>query len=162
MSVKTPANPSRTATARVKNPLPAPTECHYCTGEVVIAHHRDIYGRAFGHWPWAYLCSGCGAYVGMHPFTAIPLGTLADEKTRHARKVCKPAFERLWGAEGWMTRKEAYAALAAELGIPVGECHFGWFDAAMCERAEQACRRIAQRQGPAWKRDLASATGSRP
>lgn len=38
-----------------------------------------------------------------------------------------------------MTRSEAYAWLAGELGIHVGQCHIGWFDVAQCERVEVAC-----------------------
>lgn len=125
--------PSRSAIARVKNPLPAPTECQHCGGAVEIVNNSEIYGRSYGDWPWAYLCRGCRAYVGMHPFTDIPLGTLADEATREARKRAKAAFNPLW-QDGGMKRTEAYAWLAGQLGIPVGETHIGWFDVATCER----------------------------
>jgi hypothetical protein len=74
----------------------------------------------------------------MHPFTAIPLGTLADAATREARKLCKPSFERLWLDAGF-DRGKAYAWLAEKLGITVQECHFGLFDIATCERAKAAC-----------------------
>lgn len=132
---KTPWNPSKTATARVKNPLPAPCECHLCKGSVKIAHHDEIYGSAYGDWPWAYLCQNCGAYVGMHPFTNIPLGTLADAPLRKARKECKQPFELVWRERKLMSRTDAYKALAHALGIPVEECHFGWFDVARCHQA---------------------------
>jgi len=138
MSNKSPWNPSRKATARVKDPLPTPCQCHYCLDVVEIRHHDDIYGRAYGEWPWAYVCVNCGAYVGMHPFTAIPLGTLADKATRDARKTCKPAFERLWKS-GKMNRSEAYQWLAKKLGITVDKCHWGMFDAATCIRARDLC-----------------------
>lgn len=136
-ATKSPWNPSRKATARVSNPLPAPTECPFCGGPVEIAHHDDIYGRPFGDWPWAYLCKPCDAYVGMHPFTNIPLGTLANKELRTARKNCKPAFERLHQHGRW-DRSEAYRALADRMGIPVEECHFGWFDRQQCEAAKRA------------------------
>jgi len=130
---KTPWNPSRMAIARVKNALPAPTICPHCAGKVEIAKNSEIYGREYGEWPWAYLCRGCCAYVGMHPFTAIPLGTLADEPTRDARKRAKAAFNPLWESRR-MTRSEAYSWLASQLDIAVGACHVGWFDVATCER----------------------------
>ncbi|ELY5939596.1 hypothetical protein SNN83_002694 [Cronobacter malonaticus] len=136
--IKTPWNPSRKATARVKNPLPAPVVCRFCGENVRVATHVEVYGRDYSDWPYVYLCDGCGAYVGMHPFTAIPLGSLADKKTRDARKQCKPSFEALW-RNGGMTRSEAYGWLARQLGIPVSECHFGWFDTEMCQRAKQIC-----------------------
>lgn len=141
---KTPWNPSRRATERVERnggALPAPQVCPDCGTLVRIAHHGEIYGRAYGEWPWAYLCDGCGACVGMHPFTSIPLGTLAGHELRRARKLGKEPFERLWRS-GRMTRTEAYAALAAHLGIPLAACHFGHFDIETCRRAYR------------WARDL--------
>jgi hypothetical protein len=77
----------------------------------------------------------------MHPQTEIPLGTLADEATREARKHCKEPFEALYQT-GKMTRDQAYQALADKLGIPKEECHFAWFDAQRCEQAAQAAREV--------------------
>ncbi|MDE2472755.1 MAG: hypothetical protein KGL35_29540 [Bradyrhizobium sp.] len=115
------------------NPLPVPTKCQYCGGDVDVVKNSAIYGKEYGEWPWAYLCRGCKAYVGMHPFTGIPLGTLADAPTREARMRAKDAFNPLWQSER-MTRREAYAWLAAQLGIALDTCHVGWFDIATCER----------------------------
>ncbi|KUZ70708.1 hypothetical protein WI38_32700 [Burkholderia ubonensis] len=136
---KTPWNPSRRATARVKNPLPPPTTCRYDGGPVEMVSNAEIYGREYGEWPWAFLCRTCRAYVGMHPFTSIPLGTLADAPTREARKRAKAAFNPTWDSGG-MTRTDAYAWLAAQLGIEnVEECHIGWFDVATCNRVVEIC-----------------------
>ena len=131
----TPLNPSRRAVARVKDVLPVPTECPHCQSWVRLVGNEEIYGRPFGEWPWAYLCTNlaCRAYVGLHPFTGIPLGTLATAPMREARKKAKAAFNPLWQS-GRMSRTEAYAWLAERLGIPVGECHIGWFDEARCEQ----------------------------
>ena len=123
--LKTPWNPSRKATARVKNPLPMPTECSCCGGDRIdIVENGSIYGRNYGDWPWLVICLSCEAYVGLHPFTAVPMGTLADERTRKARKECKAPFESLHHS-GRLTRTEAYQRLAAKMGIPLDECHFG-------------------------------------
>ncbi|WP_422490081.1 zinc-finger-containing protein [Endozoicomonas sp. ALE010] len=138
---RTPANPCALAVKRVSNPLPQPAHCHYCGGEVVVVNNAEIYGRSFGRWPWAYRCNGCRAYVGMHPKTDIPLGTLADAATREARKECKAPFEALHRT-GKMTRNAAYQKLADKLGIPKEECHFGWFDTVMCKKAAAAAREI--------------------
>ncbi|MDU5667721.1 zinc-finger-containing protein, partial [Enterobacter hormaechei] len=138
MEIKTPTNPSKKATARVKNPLPVPTNCHLCSGSVRIGTHGEVYGRDFSDWPYVYLCESCGAYVGLHPFTAIPLGTLADKPTRDARKSCKMPFERIWKS-GAMTRTEAYQWLSGKMGIPVHECHFGWFTVEQCLTAMHHC-----------------------
>lgn len=145
---KTPWNPSKSASARVKGALPAPTVCRYCGSDVEIVSNKVIYGREFGEWPWAYRCANrpCDSYVGMHPFTAIPLGTLADAPTREARKRAKRVFEPLWKS-GRMGRKEAYAWLAQKLGIDdVDKCHIGWFDADMCEQVFRVC--VEAQNGP--------------
>lgn len=130
----TPACPSRRATARVKDPLPVPAECPHCAGAIGLVSNAAIYGREFGEWPFAYLCASadCGAYVGLHPFTALPLGTLATAPMREARKRAKAAFNPLWQS-GRMRRAEAYQWLADELGIEASRCHIGMFDVAQCE-----------------------------
>lgn len=133
---KTPWHPSVRATERVPDPMPVPTVCSCCGAHAIeIRHHTQIYhGHEFGEWPWAYVCSACGAMVGMHPFTSIPLGTLADGPLRRLRKACKQPFNLLW-VHKRMTRDEAYAALAKHLGIPAAQCHFGLLDDATCRAA---------------------------
>lgn len=138
-SEKTPENPSRKAALRVSNPLPTPSTCNMCGEDAVrVGTHIEVYGREYSDWPYVYLCECCGAYVGIHPFTAIPLGTLADRKTREARKSCKAPFEKMHHS-GRMTREQAYAWLAKAMGIKAGECHFGWFSADQCFLAKQLC-----------------------
>lgn len=131
----TPWDPSRRATAKVKNPLPAPTRCRHCGAEVKLVSNAEIYGREYGEWPWAFLCQDqtCRAYVGLHPFTGIPLGTLATASIRNARKAAKALFNPLWQS-GEMTRDEAYVWLAGQLGIAnVEDCHIGWLDVPECK-----------------------------
>lgn len=138
---KTPWNPSKKALARVKDPMPVPTCCRYCNGSVRIVNHTVIYfGRTYGEWPWVYRCEDCHARVGMHPFTNLPLGTLADNALREVRNRCKKPFEWIWeGRKPLMGRTEAYRWLAEKMGKSIAECHFGLFEAADCERAEQLC-----------------------
>lgn len=131
---KTPWNPSRKAIKRVLNPLPAPKQCPFCHRNIKIATHKEVYGKDYSDWPWVYRCEACDAQVGMHPFTHLPLGTLADKKLRDARKRCKAPFEAIWKNQK-MSRTAAYVSLAKHLTIPVEECHFGWFDAKQCEQA---------------------------
>ena len=135
---------SRRALRRVKQPLPLPTECPYCDGTPRIVDHAVIYGgRRFGEWPYAVACDTCDAYVGLHPHTDIPLGTLADWQLREARKSGKRAFYGLLDAMNW-DRPTGYAWLAQQLEIPVSDCHWGWFDVDRCRDAEAA---IAQAYG---------------
>lgn len=135
---------SRHALRRVKDALPIPTTCNCCSGtRVQLVEHAEIYdGRSFGDWPYAYLCRDCGAYVGLHRATDLPLGTLADKPLRDARKTCKAPFEQIW--RDHMTRVEAYAWLASQLGIPGEQCHFGMFDIDRCHQARKACQQYLQ------------------
>lgn len=145
---KTPWRPSKTASARVPDPLPAPTTCRYCGGDVTILHHEQLYGRAHGDWLWVYHCSACVAYVGMHPFTSIPLGTLADHETRDARKATKSLFIPLYKPgprKRFENRGAAYAWLAETMRIPAAECHFGLFDVAECLRARAALEQYPEK-----------------
>lgn len=139
----TPENPNPRSIEKVKNPLPVPTVCPHCGGPVVLGGHADVYGgRVYGNWPYVYMCQDkkCDSYVGLHPFTNIPLGTLANKETRNARKRCKPIFENLWRFKNSpFERGEAYAWLADSLGIEVEQCHFGWFDIETCRRAYALC-----------------------
>ena len=133
---------SRKALKRVKDALPKPSTCRYCGPEsrVYIAGHKAIYaGRTFGSWPYVYLCQGCGAYVGIHEGTDLPLGTLANTELRKARSDNKRDFNDLL-LRGGMKRSEAYKWLAGEMGIPASECHWGLFEAEQCEQAAALCR----------------------
>lgn len=144
----TPLAPSKRATKRVANPLPVPTVCRCCGGQVKLVENDVIYGRRYGSWPWAYACTakGCGAYVGLHPFTNIPLGTLAREPLRKARKEAKAAFNVLWhSGAAVMTRSQAYAWLAGQLGIhPVEACHIGWMEDEQCRATVVAVRKYLE------------------
>ena len=140
---KTPWNPSKRATARVKDPAPIPQECPNCGESVEIVHHNDVYGRAYGSWPWMYKCTSliCDSYVGMHPYTNIPLGTLADEPTRDARRRTKKLFHQYLDKYG-LTRSEGYINLAGAMGRPKSEVHFGMFEIADCFDAYEALYRM--------------------
>lgn len=130
---------SRRALKRVKNPLPIPTDCRYCGGCVELVSNSEIYnGREYGDWPYAYLCTDCKAYVGLHPDTDIPLGTLAALQLRKDRNTAKDAFHRVKEQRGF-SRSLAYQWLAGKMGIEVDVCHFGWFDQDECAKALALC-----------------------
>lgn len=80
-----------------------------------------------------YYCSKCGAYVGVHKETNIPLGKPADEETRTLRRKCHEVFDKRW--ETQQERSAAYDRLAKKLNISKAEAHFGMFDKEMCEKA---------------------------
>lgn len=128
---------------RVTNPLPTPVICPHCAGNVKLQSNSVIYaGTEYGDWPYTYRCqrSTCHAYVGVHPNTFIPLGTLATAPMRNARKKAKTAFEPLYRG-GPFNRTEAYKWLAKEMGIRNYEaCHIAWFDVEQCNRVIIACQ----------------------
>ncbi len=140
---------SRKALARVSSPLPAPTNCNCCGESVRLINNKLIYGTEYGEWPYSYQCTGCGAYVGLHPGTDIPLGTLADKPLREARKRSKAMFRQAAGLLHIRERKQAYRWLANAMNIPHGECHFAWFDLGLCRRAEAVCNEVVKQKGAA-------------
>lgn len=130
---------SRRALKRVKNPLPVPKACPYCNGPVTLVENSVIYkGKLFGDWPYAYDCRPCDAYIGLHPDTDVPLGTLADKALREARKKAKAHFFE-WMEMSHVDRSGSYKWLAEKMNIPVDECHFGWFTESQCEEANDHC-----------------------
>lgn len=130
---------SRKALGRIKAPAPIPTKCPYCNSEVKLMPNSVIYsGTSYGDWPYAYLCRSCKAYVGVHPYTDIPLGTLADRDLREARKNSKAYFMELSRRRA-ISRTKMYAWLAEEMDLDADECHFGWFNTAQCTLAGKIC-----------------------
>lgn len=126
---------------KVKNVLPIPTICPNCGGAVERVSNSVIYGKEYGAWPFAYRCvvAACDSYVGIHPKTDVPLGTLANKAVRAARKQAKSMLSPMWEVDG-MDKNAVYAWLAKEMGIAdVNHCHIGWFDAVQCARVVQIC-----------------------
>lgn len=104
------------------------------TGEAIYPHRPDLVWRTY------YLCQ-CGAYVGTHRGTDIPLGTPAGPETRAARNAAHAIFDPLWEAKirrDGCSKKEArgaaYKWLAEQLGINRDACHIAMFDAATARR----------------------------
>lgn len=125
--------------------LPAPEHCRYCGGHVALVDNKEIYGRSYGKDPHAYLCRKCGSFVGVHPGTTVPLGTLADYETRRHRKAAHAVFDLLWKSGG-MKRGEAYKWLAEKLGLDTWRCHIAWFDAPLCKQVVKHCTAYLQQR----------------
>lgn len=122
-----------------------PKMCNLCGGTVIFTSNSEIYGKEYGSGK-CYLCIQCFAYVGTHePRPQEAYGILSDERMRKGRKMCHELFDFMWanGAEGKKGQKKAlkkergrmYQWLANKLGIPVAECHFGYFDIHMLRKA---------------------------
>ena len=114
-----------------------PTICNICGGHVVFTSNAVIYGREYGSGK-CYLCKSCGAYTGTHrPRPREALGLLADEPMRKGKVACHELFDSMWRGKkkAHKKRKDLYAWLADRMGVPVEECHFGYFDIQQLRRA---------------------------
>lgn len=131
---------SRKALRRVKDRMDIPCTCRYCGGPVELVNNDHIYGRSFGEWPYMYLCTPCDAYVGVHKYTDLPLGTIANLELRGWRKAAKKPFAMFVDRLG-RDRTLAYTVLATRMGIPKEACHFGMFEVEECREA-MACLAI--------------------
>lgn len=109
-----------------------PTKCRYCGNPVVYTSNAEIYGKEYGNGK-IYLCRKCRAYVGTHPHSNKPLGTLADAELREYRKEAHFWFDKIWKEPTKiMTRWKAYDWLAKQLGLPKSKTHIGMFEKDIC------------------------------
>lgn len=127
---------------RIKNPLPIPTQCDNCASlNIAFVGNEKLYGKPHGPWPYCYLCSDCGAAVGCHPNTEIPLGRMADKKTRQLRARAHAVFDPIWRSQA-MTRSEAYNMLARHLNIPPQDCHISQLNQAQLHFVIKQCKEL--------------------
>lgn len=117
-----------------------PSECNLCEGKVIYTSNSRIYGREYGSGKM-YYCTQCGAYVGTHePRPKEALGLLGNKEMRDMKMKCHDLFDKKWKNEPTskkrhLERRRAYKMLSEQLGIPLEECHFGYFDMDMLNRA---------------------------
>lgn len=121
--------------------------CPYCgnpaelvTGADVYPHREDLHLKKF------WRCSPCKAYVGCHApnkrmglVGTEPLGRLANDPLRKAKRLAHAAFDPLW-KEGQAPRSKAYGWLSQALGLPLDKTHIGEFDESTCLRVVALCR----------------------
>lgn len=117
-----------------------PTICNICAGKVIFTSNSKIYGREYGSGKM-YYCTKCHAFVGTHiSYPNEAFGILANKEMREAKKKCHTLFDEKWCrkdsiAEQREARNEAYEELSKKLGIPTEDCHFGFFDMDMLQKA---------------------------
>lgn len=113
--------------------------CDYChrpaklvTGAVIYPNRQDLLHKRFWH------CEPCGAWVGCHDRNRRmgfngdePKGRLANAALRRKKIAAHAAFDPLWKSKE-MTRTEAYAWLAAEIGMSAPNMHIGMLDVDGC------------------------------
>lgn len=119
-----------------------PEKCNLCGGKVIYTTNARIYGKKYGS-GYCYLCTLCGAYVGTHKHRPKEaLGLLSNREMRVLKCKCHEIFDKQWNNRPTLqqrraARQIAYKNLAKSLKIPVAECHFGWFDKTMLQKAYQ-------------------------
>ena len=70
------------------------------------------------------------------------LRNMADRLSKHApiaRGEAHAAFDPIWKSGG-MSRTQAYKWLAAQMDLPVEECHMEKFTAEQCRKVVEICR----------------------
>ncbi len=136
----------------VTDALPPPSQCDCCCSvNIELTKNDRIYGRIYGDWPWCYFCNDCGAAVGCHPNTFIPLGRLAGKKTRQLRAKAHKEFDQLWRS-GLMSRPKAYRWLAGRLGIEPSQCHMSQLPDDQLKLTAQICAEYLNENAEALQR----------
>jgi hypothetical protein len=113
--------------------------CQYCGEEAVLCNGLEVYPKrpdlkGLSFW----VCHPCKARVGTHKGTTKPLGRLANTQLRFWKIQAHNAFDPKWRG-GVLSRREAYAWLAAELDLNPSSCHIGMFDVDTCKRVVEVC-----------------------
>ena len=114
--------------------------CSYCGNFTSLVQGSEIYkvqNKPYSK-KYFYYCKECDAYVGCHPGTKNPMGTVANRRLRKLRNSCHNSFDKIW-KDKHLSRSQAYKWLAAELNIPPKQCHIGMFDEQACLKAIQKC-----------------------
>lgn len=104
---------------------------------MIYTTNDRVYGRKYGS-GYCYLCTACGAYVGTHvPRPREALGLLANEQMRKGKMMCHDLFDPIWKGKEHAHKKRvsAYKWLAEQMGVPIEECHFGYFDLEQLRKA---------------------------
>lgn len=118
-------------------------KCDYCDNPAQLVDSKIVYKQSHGK---LWYCEPCGAWVGCHRGTDVPLGRLANAMLRRWRIEAHATFDPLWKelvTELKFTKAHArnlsYAWLAKKMGIPRHECHMGMFDVDQCREVIRIC-----------------------
>lgn len=115
-----------------------PAQLHL--GREVYPHRKDLVDRRF------WVCWPCDAWVGCRADDDQnhPLGALAKEELRDARRAAHEAFDPIW-QRGVMDKPQAYAWLARTTGIPPVRCYIGLMDLDECRMVVESASPLSSR-----------------
>ena len=123
--------------------------CPYCGGTAVLRDASFVYGeKSYGG--KVYVCSNypkCDAYVGVHPGTRIPKGTLANQELRKKRMLAHQIFDQIW-LRGILSRPDAYHWMADKFCLSDEQAHIGMFGNYMCDQVIRESRKLLAHQRP--------------
>ena len=92
--------------------------CHVCDlkvtaklvyGKTIYPHRKDLYTKPI------WQCTICKSYVGCHPNTKNPLGSIVGSKVKQMRIQVHDALDPIWKS-GTIKRSQLYKELSKELG----------------------------------------------
>jgi hypothetical protein len=110
-------------------------DCQYCGKQARLIGGEALFpDKAIYHKKRFWYCKPCDAWVGCHPKSTKPLGTLANKKLRLFRIKTHERFDKLWKTE-LMSRDEAYSLLRRALNVSEEEGHIGMFGEDQCQKA---------------------------
>ncbi len=109
--------------------------CPYCLAGAELVEGTEIYGHDYPDRKF-WLCRKCRSYVGCHPGTDVPLGSLANEELRRWRRQAHLSLDPLWKGkpDEKNLRREVYEKVAELLGLKVADAHIAKFDVEKCKK----------------------------
>ena len=109
--------------------------CPYCGSTAILKDASYVYGGK-SRGGKVYVCSHypeCNYYVGVHPGTTIPKGTLANRELRKKRIRAHNTFDQIW-KQGILSRRDAYRWIADKFSLNEQQAHIGRFSDYMCDQ----------------------------
>ena len=112
------------------------TQCRLTGGPEVYPHRKDLADKRF------WRCRECRNYIGCHPGTERPLGSIPTPALRTVRMRIHGVIDPLWKSKR-ASRGKIYAEMSALLGYPFHTSEIN--NEAEGRRALEAARQVAAR-----------------
>lgn len=109
--------------------------CPYCGGTAILRNASYVYGDK-SRGGQVYVCSHypiCDSYVGVHPGSVIPKGTLANKELRQKRIQAHQTFDQIW-KQRILSKPDAYRWIADKFCLNTRQAHIGYFSSYMCDQ----------------------------